>query len=82
MRTAGVVQPWGFLLRLIAGGWTGLPIGGLLVIIRTLVIALVRRRIAIARLLGPILIVTLLGLGRLLGSPIHFSANGTCRASQ
>jgi len=70
------------ILRLITGGRTGLPRGGLLVIIRTRVIALVRRRIAVTRLLGPILIVALLGLGRLLGSPIHFPANGTCGASQ
>jgi hypothetical protein len=74
---ACAIRRWGSILRVITGRWTRLPVRGL-AIIRTPVIALVWRWVPIARLL----IIALLGLGRLLGSPIHFPANGTCGASQ
>jgi hypothetical protein len=60
---AGAIRHWGPPLIVITGRWTGLSVRGL-AIIRTPVITLVRRWVPIARLV----IIALLGLGRLLGS--------------
>jgi len=76
---------WRALLRVIRGGirgrWGRLPVR--LVIIRPLtVITLVRRRIAVALLLRSILVITLLGLGRLDRLSVNLSSHGTHGAAQ
>ena len=79
----GSIRRWGGpLLRIITGRRTGLSVTRLLAVIRSPAITLVRRRVAVALLLRPILIVTLLGLGRLLGVPVDLPADSTSRSSQ
>jgi hypothetical protein len=76
---------WRALLRVIRGGIRGrrgrLPVR-LIVIRPPTVITLVRRRIAVALLLRSILVITLLGLGRLDGPAVSLSSHGTHGAAQ
>ena len=79
----GSIRRWGGpLLRIITGRRTGLSVTRLLAVIWSPVITLVRRWIAVTLLLRSVLIIALLGLGRLLGSPVDLPAKGTGRRSQ